>query len=495
MTRSSSLRCAALAWSAAQLCACAAGPDYRVPEHALVQSSAANAAFVGAQGDASVTPEPVPERWWRLYDDAVLDGLVASALAANTDLRVAGAALARSDALLLEARTLREPSIAIDAGIERSQVAGEQYLLRIRPPESSDYAARVTVGYDLDLWGGIRRGIEEAAADRDAVLAARDLVRVNVVAETARAYADICGAGLELASAQETVRTQRASFELIDRLRAGGRATTLDATRGRLLLREQESTLPALEAAQRNALFRLAELTGKTPAEFDRGIAACASPPRLHQPLPVGDGAELLRRRPDVRRAERQLAAATAAIGVATAELYPDVRLGLALGSLGAIRDFLTAPTNLWNIGAIFHWQANQSAARARVAAADAGAVIALANFDGVVLRSLQDVESALNAYVHDLSREASLLGARADARKAADDARRLEAAGRADAFAVVDAQRTLASVEQQLASIEVAIASDQIAVFLALGGGWTSEGANELATADAANGSLAANP
>jgi NodT family efflux transporter outer membrane factor (OMF) lipoprotein len=492
VTRARPLRCAALAIVAAALGACAVGPNYRVPEQALVNSPAANAAFVGAGEDPSVTTDAVPQSWWRLYDDPALDALIASALAANTDLRIASGALARSEALLEEARTLRQPNIAIDAGVERSQVAGEDYLLRIRPPESSDYKASITVGYDLDLFGAIRRGIEEASADRDAVLAARDLVRVNVVAETARAWVDICGAGLELASAEEILRTQRASFELTERLRSAGRATELDATRARQVLRQQESTLPVFEAAQRNAVFRLAVLTGRTPAEFDEASARCASPPRLQQPLPIGDGTALLKRRPDVRRAERQLAAATAAIGVATADLYPDVRLGLSLGSLGVIRDFLTAPTNFWNIGSILHWQANQSAARARIAAADAGAVIALANFDGVVLRSLEDVESALNTYVHDLRRETSVAAARDEARKAADDALRLQAAGRADAFAVVDAQRTLASVDQELARVRVAIAADQIAVFLALGGGWTSDADSATASTAAANASPA---
>ena len=482
MTRLLSPRTALLAAIATQLGACVVGPNYRVPDNAMIKVDSANASFVGAADDPALAQSPVPQNWWRLYDEPRLDGLIAAALAANTDLRAANGALARSEALLVEARTRRQPNIAIDAGAERSQVAGEDYLLRIRPPESSDYKASVTIGYDLDLFGAIRRGIEEAAADRDAVLAARDLVRVNVVAETARAYVDICGAGLELNSAQETLLVQRTSLALTERLQSGGRATTLDVTRARQIVKQQESTLAPIEAAQRNALYRLAVLTGRPPAEFERDLTSCAAPPQLSRPLPVGDGAALLKRRPDIRRAERQLAATTASIGVATADLYPHVQLGLSVGSLGLMRDFLTAPTNFWNIGSIFHWQANQSAARARITAAEAGAQTALANFDGVVLQSLQDVEAALNTYVHDLRQQISLAAAREDAATAADDALRLQLAGRADAFAVVDAQRTLATAEQQYARNQVAVAADQITIFLALGGGWSADQSSAFA-------------
>ena len=452
--------------------ACVSGPDYRVPNEALVNSSTARGAFISGH-DAALAEADVPANWWRLYADPALDALIAAALSANTDLRVASAALMRSHALLDEARTLRQPSIPIDAGVEYGQVSGEQYLLPVRPPRSTVYESTVTVGYDLDLFGAIRRGIEAATANDESVAAARDLVRVNVVAETARAYANICGSGLELAAAKQSLLLQEQGLDLTERLRRAGRASDLDVTRARQLVAQLESVLPALESNQRNALYRLATLTGRAPADFDQSVATCASPPRLRQPLPVGDGASLLKRRPDVRRAERQLAAATAQIGVATAQLYPDIRLGLSFGSIGATSDFLTAPTNLWNIGSLVNWQANQSAARARIVAARATEQLELASFDGVVLESLREVETALNTYTHDLRREDRLRAARDEAAQAASDAQRLQVGGLVTALAVIDAQRTLAAAEQSLAQIRTAIANDQVAVFLSLGGGW----------------------
>ncbi|HEY6642636.1 efflux transporter outer membrane subunit [Povalibacter sp.] len=472
MSLAGTARGALLTAAFALLGACKVGPDYRVPEQSLINAPAANGPFI-SHGDSALAADDVPAHWWRLYEDEALDALISEAFATNTDLRAAGAALARSEALLREARTLRQPSLPIEAGIERSQVSGEQFLLPIRPPVSNDYEISFSIGYDLDLFGAIRRGIEAAAADHEAVAAARDLVRINVAAGTARAYADVCGAGLELATLERSLQLQERSLALTRELRDAGRATDLDVTRSRQLVEQLRSNVPPLAGAQRNALYRLATLTGRAPSQIDAGLLNCRSPPRLLQALPVGDGAALLRRRPDVRRAERQLATATAGIGVATAQLYPDIQLGGSLGSLGRTADFNTPPTNFWNIGGLVRWQANQSAGRARVAAADASAQLALAGFDGVVLESLREAETALNTYLHDLQREGILRAARDDAAQAAADARQLLIGGRATEIVVIDAERTLVAAEQSLAQLQVAIASDQVAVFLALGGGW----------------------
>jgi multidrug efflux system outer membrane protein len=457
----------------AALGGCTVGPDYKLPDEALVNGAAEKGRFVGAGGQSALAVAPVPEGWWKLYADPRLDGLIRSAIAANTDLRAAAANLERSRALLAEAKTLREPSVVLNAGLEYGQTAGEQYLLRATPPLNWDYDTGLTVGYDLDLFGGIRRGIEAASAEDEAVTAAHDLVLVNVVAGTARAYELACGVGLELVSAQRSLDLQRQSLALTERLMSGGRANDLDVTRQRQLVSELEEIIPSLKAAQKNALFQLAVLTGRAPAQYDTDLEACNAPPRLIAPLPVSDGAALLKRRPDIRETERLLAAATAEIGVATARLYPDIQLGLSGGSIGITGDAFTSPTNFWDLGVVVDWQANQDAARARIAGANAGAKLALANFDGTVLQALREVESALNNYVHDLQKERSAIESRDQARHAADEARRLELGGRATELSVLDAQRALANAELSLAQVQVAISGDQIAIFLSLGGGW----------------------
>jgi outer membrane protein, multidrug efflux system len=479
----SALRGSLLIFTAATLIAgCKVGPDYRRPDSALINAARARGSFVGIDSIA-LSQDPLPDAWWQLYDDPRLDDWVRQALSANTDLRKAEANLARSRASVREANAARQPSVPVTAGVQYAQLAGEQYLQPITPPRDTYYDTELTVAYDLDLFGGIRRGIEAAEADDQAVEAARDLVRVNVVAETLRAYADACGAGQQLTAAQKTLRIQSESLELTQRLYQGGRATSLDVTRIRQLVDQQTGTIPPLEAARRNALFRLATLSGKPPADYYRQLETCDTAPRLLRPLPVGDGAELLRRRPDVRGAERQLAAATANIGVQTATLYPDIQIALPLGSTGAARDAYTSPTNFWGIGGLVHWQANQNATRARIAQAQASAQLALASFDGAVLGALRDVEVALNNYTHDLAREDSSKQAVTDAERALKDAERLQLGGRATSLTVVDAQRAYATAEQTLAQLEASISDDQIATFLALGGGWnTTQGPNQAA-------------
>jgi len=470
----SAMRCFSLLLLATSvlLSSCEVGPNYRRPDAALINANTAQGSFVGAT-NAAVSEELPPDAWWQLYDDPRLDEWVRDALASNTDLRKADANLARSRASVQEARALRQPSAAVTAGVQYAQLAGEQYLQPITPPVATYYDTELTVAYDLDLFGGIRRGIEAAQADDEAIAAARDLVRINVVAETLRAYADACGAGQQLTAAQKTLHIQTESLVLTDRLYHGGRATTLDIIRIRQLVDQQTGIIPPLEAARRNALFRMATLTGKPPAEYHRELESCDKTPRLLRPLPVGNGAELLRRRPDVREAERQLAAATASIGAQTAALYPDIVIAAPLGSLGAARDAYTSPTNFWGIGSLVRWQANQSATRARIAQAQASARLALANFDGVVLAALGDLEVALNNYAHDLAREDSSTQAVKDAEQALKYAERLEVGGRATSLTLVDAQRAYATAEQTLAQLETSISNDQIGIFLALGGGW----------------------
>jgi NodT family efflux transporter outer membrane factor (OMF) lipoprotein len=452
------------------------GPNYHVPEKALAKSSAARGPFVSAKGLAAVQQTPLPAHWWRLYQSPDLDRLETAALNANTDLRVAGANLQRSRALVSAAKAAGQPNVILNLDAGRAQLSGEQYLVFEQPPTADLYDVGLSASYQLDLFGRIRRGVEAAKADDEAVEAARDLVRVTIAADVARAYLDVCSGGDQLAAAEASLALQQQSYALTQRLVAGGRATRLDLTRSQGQIDLFRASIPALETARRNALYRLATLTGKPPAEFEADLARCVAVPALIQPIPVGDGAALLKRRPDVRMAERRLAAATAEIGVATSALYPNISLGASIGSTGVTGDFLKADTNRYMIGPGVTWELNHSAARARIAAADAAQVADLARFDGVVLAALREVESALNAYDHDLERQTRLIAARTQAASAVADARRLQAAGRTGALSTLDAERTLAAADSALAALRAQIAEDQVAIFLALGGGWDSD-------------------
>ena len=449
------------------------GPDYHgPPSSSLVNAPAVRGAFVTPAGSA-FAQEPVPDAWWRLYDSAALDELVRQALAANTDLREARANLARSAALLTEARAQRQPSLAVNFDPSYQQLSAEEYLYDGSLSPMNLYDSGITVSYEVDLFGRLRRAVEAAAADNEAVKAAYERAQVKVAAEVARAYAQACDAGEALTVAQHSLQLQLQSATITARLVEAGRAARLDFTRSSGQVAQIRANIPKFEAQRTNALYRLAALTGRPPAEFPRSVESCLKAPRLTQPLPVGDATAMLRRRPDVREVERLLASATARIGVATADLYPRVTVGLSAGSTGALTDLLTRRTDRYGVGVGVHWDANRAKARAQLAAADASATFALAQFDGVVLAALRDTESALSSYSRDLQRDDDLTTAQARAAEAEQEADRLYRAGKIDFLSLLDAQRTRDVADEASAASHGQLATDQVVIFLNLGGGW----------------------
>jgi len=448
------------------------GPDYHLPEGAKINLPVAQGPFVSAP-EAPVTQAPLPDDWWKLYDDPALNDLVQEALAANTDLRVAAANLARAEAVSNEADNAGGWKVSASAAAERARESGEAYLLTQPLPVENLADAGVKISYQVDLFGKLRRASEAAHADAEASQAAQDLARVSVVADVARAYVDACSAGREIAVAQSSVDLQRRSLEVTRRLVAAGRGSEIDVTRGRALLDQSRAALPGLEARRRADLFKLAVLTGKPPADFPRQVEACPAAPVLAQPIPVGDGAALLKRRPDVRQAERSLAGATARIGVATAALYPSVSLGIDAGSTGLLSDIGSGAANRWSLGSLITWTVPGGGERARIRQASAGADAALARFDGVVLNALRETETSLTVYAHDLDRNAALRAAREEAVKADGQAQVLYRSGRSPYLTGLDAKRTLAAADAALAASETQVAQDQVSLFLALGGGW----------------------
>jgi len=450
------------------------GPDYALPNDAATRLPAANGPFASATGNA-VSSEPVIDSWWQLFDDPVLTRLVDEALLSNTDLRVAAANLARAEAIDMEAAAAGQPRLLASASVARTQFSGESYLLPAQLPVMNVGDVGATVAYQVDLFGRLRRASEAAADDREATAAALDLARISVIADVARAYVAACSAGYEQATARATVETQERTLAVVIRLTDAGRGTDIDVTRARTLLEQQRAALPVYDARRRAALYKLAVLAGRPPSEFPAVVETCSELPRISRPIPVGDGAALLRRRPDVRQAERALASAIARIGVATAALYPVISIGLGGGSTGLLSDLGEPATNHWGFGTLISWTMPDGRERARIRQADAAAAAALAHFDAVVLNALREAETSLSVYANDLERNDALRTARDDAARADMQAERLYRAGRHPYLAALDARRALDVTEDGLAASDVQLASDRINLFLALGGGWES--------------------
>ncbi len=457
------------------LTACTMGPDYHLPDEAAVNAPHAQGNFHAATSDA-VANAPVPDGWWRLYDDPRLNALEEQALAANTDLRVAAANLARAQAIQAEIEGHQSIQGGADFSAVRSQLSGQSYLVPEQLPSQWLGDGEVKIGYQLDLFGRLKRASEAAAADTEAVAAAQELARITVAAEVARAYVDTCSAGYELSVAQRQVELQGRANDITQRLTDAGRGSKIDVTRGEAQLEQTRSALPSLRGRRQVALYRLAALTGKPPSDFPKDLETCTDLPRIRRPIPVGDGAALLRRRPDIRQAERGLASATARIGVATAALYPDITLGGAAGSSGILTQLGMPSAEEWAWGPMISWTFPLESEQARVDEADAAAKGALARFDGVVLNALRETESSLAVYQRDLERNAILHAARDKAKEASEEADSLYKGGRTPYLTGLLAQQTLTTSEQALAASDSQVSLDQVTLFLALGGGWPQQ-------------------
>ena len=453
------------------------GPDYHVPAAAAVNAPAAKAPFreAGADGVAGtgVVADPLPPRWWHLYDDPVLDDLEQQALAANTDLRIAGANLARARAAIDVARSARTPEFGASFEAERARLSGESYLLDSPLPVSNLGEVNVGASYQVDLFGQIRRSIEAARADAAASEATVGTVKVTLAAEVARAYLAQCAAAEALDVGEAAIKVDARALDIAQRLQAAGRGAQSDVTRAEARLAQVEAMVPVQRARSRAALYRLAYLLGRAPADYPRAAERCTVIPTIAHPLPVGDGAALLARRPDVHGAERRLAAATARIGVATAALYPHVGIGLSGGSFGFLKDLGTAPANMWSIGGLIEWSIPTGGARARVRAADAETDAALAQFDATVLGALRDTETALATYAEDHNRAVDLAHAREAAEREAAETKAMRDAGRSPLSATIGAAQSTLSARAAETAAREAVALDQVNLFLALGGGW----------------------
>jgi len=454
--------------SAIALAACATGPDY----HPQPVSASAGAPFVMAQSSAVVSDSQPAENWWRLYDDPVLDGLVRDALAANTDVRVAEARLQRARAALREEHAAREPQVGVNGSAQHGRLPGPAIPGEKRTDVQVDVG--LGVSYEVDLFGRIGRRIEAARSDVGAADADADAVRVTIVSDTVQAYADAVSAAERIAVAERIVALLDRSLALTEKRRQIGLATGLDTARIAALRDQRLADIPNLKAERQGALFRLATLTGRPPRDLPAQAAERTSTLRVNQPIPVGNGMTLLGRRPDVRAAERRLAAATARIGVATADLYPRISLGGSVGSSGSgVANIFSANPLTWLVGPLISWTVNRSAARARVAESRADTQAALATFDGTVLQALQEAETALSSYQQALNRRRALRSARDQAETAAQITRARQREGDISSLELLDAERTAAEAEAALAEADANIARAQIDLFRALGGGW----------------------
>ena len=446
------------------LSGCAAlGPDYRVPASAT--PDAWHTAVAASQADDQVTIE----RWWQQLGDAQLSALIEQALRANPDLLSARAAVQASRALERVATAGRVPSVGA-SGASSASRSGDASV-------SESWTAGFDASWELDVFGGVRRGVEAARADREAASANLANTHASLAAEVALNYVTLRTDQARLAIARRNLATQQETLQLTDWRAQAGLASSVDVEQARTNTEQTRAQIPSLQTSIASAANRLAVLTGDVPGTLQTTLAE-GGLPALPTAVAVSIPAEVLRQRPDVQAAERQLAAETARIGVAEATRWPEFNLsgsiGLEAATFGALDNGASVVRSLAAgiSGVLF----DGGALRARVDQQTAVREQSLQNYRSAVLTALEDVENALSALDNSAQRRDALAAASTAARNANLLAADRYRSGLIDFSTVLETERSLLSTEDSLASAEGERLTALIQLYKALGGGWSSD-------------------
>lgn len=442
--------------------ACAVGPDYLPPDTVPAE-------LVHAESE-QFSQAPLEAAWWAQFDDPVLGSLVERALHGDFDLRIAAARVREARALAGLARRDRwpaaRPEIAYD---ERNS---QQPGFTDERVEVESYESGIATFWELDLFGRVRRGIEGAAASAEAAQADLHAAQVLVAAEVASTYLELRGAQKRLGVARANLASQRETLDLTRIRLELGRGSELDVASAEARLAATQASIPPLVAAEETATHRLAVLVGERPGALDGELVPREIAPQLTT-LAIGAPEHLLRRRPDVRAAERRLAAETARVGIAHADLFPRLSLSGFIGFIAGDADELGESTSrAWSVTPVLSW-AGVNGARAGVRAAEARADGAYAAYERSVLRALEETENAFVSYGENRHRLVATVEQARASRRAAELARVRYREGAADFLRLLDAERTVLAAEDAVAQAETALNTSVVLVYKALGGAW----------------------
>ncbi len=453
------------------LTGCEVGRNYHQPETAV------DAHFTGAH-EPGLAEGVAVERYWTGFGDEILDSLVNDALAHNNDLAAAAGNLRAARAARRLAGFDLFPTVTLSGSYTRNLDAQQELPFFDRQEREFDTADAGFQGlWELDLFGRVRRDVEAARADVGVASAVLQDARVSVIAEVARDYFVLRGLQDQLVLTQRNADNQLTSLKLTRVRLEAGRGNELDTSRAEAQLQTTLASIPSLEASIATTVYRLSVLTGRQPNALNEKLSPQPMPalPALNS---IGTPEQLLRRRPDIRLAERRLAGATARIGVAAGDLFPKVTL---LGSIGYLAPtfgaFGQSDSQFYSAGPSITWAAfDLGRVRARIGSAEAQTDAALASYQSAVLNALEDTEGALISYGRSQVRRDALQVAAAASDKASDLARKRFEGGLIDFLEVLDAERTALSADLLLSQSRTDAATSLIAVYKALGAGWDLE-------------------
>jgi outer membrane protein, multidrug efflux system len=453
---------------ASALAACKVGPDYDAP-----QTRVPRAFGEAAGGGGGAAPVGA---WWTTFKDPVLDALVERAVRGSPDLRAAQARVREARARSGAAGAELYPSVDATAGASRTRTSDN--LGDIPGATTNLFRAGFDAVWELDVFGGARRGLEAAEAEEQATVEDRRDVLVTLLAELAFDYTQMRGAQRRASIARANLAAQQQTLGLTKARLAAGVATELDVTRAQSQVDSTAADVPLYESSARKFMHAIAVLLGEEPTTLTAELSKEAPFPAVPAEVPVGLPSDLLMRRPDVRRAERVLAAATARIGESKADLYPHFSLAAAFGfSSEHAGDLVDAASRAGSVGGAVRWPVlDFGRVRSGVDAANAREEQALAAYEIAVLRSLREVEDALVGLSAERERRVSLDAAVTSSRRAVELANQLWTAGRTDFLGVLDAERDLYAAEDSLVESDRRAAAELVSLYKALGGGWELE-------------------
>lgn len=457
------------------LAGCTVGPRHTPPE------ARAPGAWPEAMSGGLAAETADLAVWWRGFGDPMLDTLVERSLSGSLDLREAAARVREARAARGVTAADRLPTVnARGSGSLRRSSGNSQGGPGGAPGETNDsYDVGFDASWEIDVFGRVRRGVEAADADIDAAVESQRDARVVLVAEVARNYVEMRSAQARLAITEQNVKSQRETLGLSeDRLRAG-LGTDLDVARALAQLETRRAQIPPLMTAQKQSAYRLDVLLGQVPGSLAAELEASAAVPTAPAAVRIGIPAELLRRRPDIRKAERDLAAATARVGVATADLYPRFMLSGNFGlQSGSLNNLVEAQSQSWSVGPLsVRWPIfDHGRVRAGVRVQESRQERALIAYERAVLVAHEEVANALVGYARVRERRESLARAVAANTRAVDLATDLWSRGLTDFLDVLDSQRALFLVQDQLAASDAEVATNLISLYKSLGGGWEME-------------------
>ena len=460
--------------TAALLGGCAVGPDYHPPQASVP------AAYHQPLMNTNHPSEGLSQ-WWQLFHDRQLDTLIQEAATANHDVRLAQARVREARAEAGVARAALLPSADVNGDYTRQRLSKNTsggFLARAagQSLEQNFFDSGIDMSWEIDVFGGNRRALEAARADVGATEETSRGVLITVLGDVGLNYLDLRGLQKELAVARDNLRLQEQTLDLTRDQFKAGLATELDTARAEAQAADTRAQIPLFEQGIQRDIHRLGILIGKEPAELESQLAASSPIPSAVPEIPIGLPSDLLRRRPDIRQAEREAAAATARIGVATADLFPRFYLTGAAGlqSLSA-SDFFNASSGFWSFGPSVRWQVfTAGRVRQNIKIQDARQEQSLIRYQQTVLTSLEEVENALVACGKEEEHHSALAQSEAANRRAVDLADERYRSGLEDFLNVLEAQRSLLAAQDNLAQSERTMGQNIVRLYKALGGGWS---------------------